>query len=223
MEQLMNKRILLRTGLAGAMLVLAAAGCGTMDVSRVSAPPPVSAKAQTAERDGLKVTVDPFMTKEVFKEETFKAYFGTGKPGPEMLVLHLKAENTSTHAAWILQKENLQLFAGDAQTGSVAGPNVAGRVVAGEVLANIGAALLAFPLLIPGNLIATDATVVEHNFMLREWLDTTIYPGSSREGFVYFKLAGNQPDNHYLLSMKALDATSQQTTTLTLPFKYEKP
>ena len=205
------------------MLALAAAGCGTMDVSRVSAPPPVSAKAQTGERDGLKVTVDPFMSKEAFKEETFKAYFGNGKPPPEMLVLHLKAENTSDHAAWILQKENLQLFAGDAGSGSMAGPNVTGQRISGEVVADIGGFLMASPLLIIGNLIATDATVVEHNFMSREWLDTTLYPGKSREGFVFFKLTGNQPDNRYSLSLKALDAGTQQTTTFTVPFAYEKP
>jgi len=213
-----SKRKLLKTGLAGALLAVAAAGCGTMDVSRVSTPPPISTKAQTGERDGLKITADPFVTKE-----TFKAYFGTGKPGPDLLVLHLKAENTSSQAAWILQKENLQLFAGDAQKGSATGPSVNGQVTAGEVVAGVGGALLCLPVLMVGNLVATDATVVEHNFMLREWLDTTIYPGKSREGFVYFKLTGKQTDSHYALSVKALDPASQQTTTFTVPFVYETP
>lgn len=200
------------------MLTWACAGCGTVDISKVSAPPPVSAKAQAAQRDDLKVTVDPFLTQEGFKD-----YFGCGKPGKEIVVLHLKAENNSPSAAWILQKANLQLMAQDGRGGSIAGPDQAGLVIAGEVLANIGVAFLALPLAVPGNLIATDATVVEHNFMLREWLDTTIYPGKSREGFVYFKLNAPQPDNRYSLHVSALDARSQQTNTLAVPFTYETP
>ena len=221
--QMNHKRTLLTIALVSALLAIAFTGCSTRDIWRVTASPPVSTRVQTGGGDGLKVTVDPFMSKEAFKEETFKDYFGTGKPGPEMLVLHLKAENTSTQAAWILQKENLQLFAGDARRGQMAGPDVSGQVVAGEVLANLGVWWLSLGTVIVANRIATDATVVAHNFMLREWLDTTLYPGQSREAFVYFKLTGNPPDNRYSLSVKTLDAISQQTTTFTVPFTYEKP
>jgi hypothetical protein len=216
---LSSTRAVPRWPILGLALVLLASGCSTMDVSRATAPPPVSSKAQTQEQSGLRLTVDPFMDKA-----TAKLYFGVGGLPPELMVLHLKVENTSTNSAWVMRRKDMQMFAGNMPRGASSGLDKNGQFTAGATVAVVGVASgLVLPLIMLGNLIATDATVVEHNFIAREWLDTTIYPGGAREGFIYFKLDPKAPEKRYWLSVSSLDAQTQQTNTLALQLTYESP
>jgi hypothetical protein len=204
-----------RAGLALilALAALSATGCNTMPISQASGPPAALAAAQPAAQSGLSITVAP-----VRDAATFKTYFGTEKIPSNLLVLFVRARNTSGEADWLLHKAGMRLTSDQSPPVSLLPSGVHRRNKTAESVAVVGAALISLPLLMAGNIAATDATVVQHNFAVRQWRDGTLSNQESREGFLYYQFPeGAQPASKLLLNIDTLNFRTHQTNSFHIP------
>ncbi len=204
-------------------LALAGTGCGTMTIPPYTAGP--SKQAKTVESQGLTITAESIQDKE--RADTYfkvsPVYRGIG-------IIYLQAENKSTNATWLLNEENIHLIftakAGDlnAHDQKVKGDYSGAQA---SFATTIAMELIFIPLAVPGVFMtmkaASDASVIEKNFVDKEWHNQTLSPGQSAQGFVYYNL-DKQPKwaDSASLKIDCLNITSQQTNTFNIPMAYEK-
>ncbi|MGA3265939.1 MAG: hypothetical protein ABSE16_03855 [Verrucomicrobiota bacterium] len=218
-------RNLLKLMMGAALIVVTGTGCGTLTISQYTAGP--SKQAKTTEAQGLKVTVDP-----VCDRERADAYFKVNPTGKGVAIIYLQAANQSPDATWLLSEANMFL----AVPGQAGELNANDQGVKGDygVSTGLEAAATPFmlfpgpdlfvgvPLLLSGSKAARDASVVQKNFVDKEWHNQTLSPGQQAQGFIYFNWKEQSPSaSAATLRMDCIDVRSQQTNTLTFPLNYE--
>jgi hypothetical protein len=199
------------------LLALACAGCGTLKMPRYKGGP--SAHAITREAEGLKITVDPFTDKARAGK-----YFKASPAERKVTILHLRAQNQSADAAWLLATPHFVLR--DAPTGlalNAEGQTVKGDFGAANAVGFAGGALVSFPLLIAAMKMAADAMVVEKTYVDNLWRNRTLSPGQSAAGFVYFVHPSKTNfAREASLRLECLDVRSQKAVNLEFPIAYER-
>jgi hypothetical protein len=221
-----KKRRLLKLIISAAFLVLAGTGCSTTTIPQYKGE--TSKQARTVEVQGLAIVVDPIVDKE--RADT---YFKVDPPGRKIAIIYLQAENKSTNCTWLLTEESIHLVWGAKQqtTNACDFTNIKdGDYAAANSLAYSSlpfafvpvTAPIAIALISASSHSLIDATIMQRNFVEKEWLNQTLSPGQKAQGFVYFNLEG-QPDwaKSGSLRIDCLDTRSQQTSTLNIPFSNE--
>ena len=175
--------------------------------------------AQTQQVQGLVVSADPFTD-----EGRARTYFKVDPTGDGVEIVHLRAENHATNATWLLTEENMFLLDGSgAILMNAHDQRVKGNFAAADAVGVTGALLISPALLVAGGKLASDAMVVQKNFVDREWHNQTLSPGQSAQGFVYFNL-GNKTNWNQAMSLRfdCVNINNQLTNVITLPLAYEK-
>jgi len=217
-----KKRKLLKLIISAAFLVLAGTGCGTLTIPQYTTGP--SKQARTVESQGLTITAEPILDKE--RADT---YFKVNPTYRGIGIIYLQAENKSADATWLLAEENMSLHVAATNCDM----NAHNQKVKGDysgAQASFAAAIVMeivfIPLAVPGIFMtmkaASDASVIEKNFVDKEWHNQTLSPGQSAQGFIYFNL-DKQPKwaNSAILRIDCPNITNQQTNTFTIPLTYE--
>ncbi len=209
----------------GALLLAGAGtGCGTMTIPQYTAGP--SKQARTVESQGLTIVVDP-----VLDSQRADTYFKVNPEDKGVGIIFLHAENQSTNATWLVNEENIHLAVSgrandmDAQDQEVEGDYREGdalTVTAMPFLLFPGIDLIALPFMLSGAKANSNASVIQKNFVDKEWLNQTLSPGQRADGFIYFNLERNfQWAGSATLRLDCFDVRSQQTNTITVPLTYE--
>ena len=193
-----------------------ASGCAMKKVEnyRAAAPP---ASAGTREQNGLRFTVSPILD----KKET-KKYFGLDALRAGILILRLHVENRSPTSTVLLRKQNMTLVAdrGSGQEEQSA-QQIERRSRTGEALGTAGVAVMSIPVLITSIKLISDASVIQHSFMSKEFRDQTLSPGRSADGFLYFKVDPQRSFTRDTLVVKVPETAGQQDRELRIPVVYE--
>jgi hypothetical protein len=218
----MQKRKLLKLTISAVFLVLAGAGCSTLTIPQYTAKP--SKQAKTMESQGLTITVDP-----ISDAERGNTYFKVNPANSHVDIIYLQAVNNSTNATWLLSEVNMHLAVpgqGDlnAQDQDVKGHYGTANGLAGAaapLLLFPGPDLLALPLIFSSAKSGSDASIVQKNFVDKEWLNQTLSPGQRAQGFIYFNVKEHSPPTGTALRMDCFDVRNQQTNTFTFPLTYE--
>jgi hypothetical protein len=213
-------------GIGIVLLALAGTGCKSLTIPKYTGE--VSKQARMAEVQGLAIVVDPIVEKE--RADT---YFKVDPIKREIAILYLQAENKSTNCTWLLTEENIHLVWGGAkqqETNACDFTNVKKSDYATANTLNYCSIPfiitlnyeISVPLLLGSMHALSDATIVEQNFVDKEWCNQTLSPGQKAQGFVYFNLNG-QPDwaKSGSLRIDSLDTRSRQTSTINIPFSHE--
>jgi hypothetical protein len=203
------------------VLLLTVTGCKTISIPPYADAP--ASHAQTRDSQGLVLTSDPFTEKD--RAET---YFKIDPAAKGIAIIHLRAENHSPDATWLLTEENMLLTyaaGGGSTNGPVQGAtsDYTSSVAAGGVAAffALGPNPLVLPAVAVSKKLRSDAAVIEKNFIDKGWRNQTLSPGQSAEGFIYFSLGKTNSIQGTSLRLDCLNTRNQQTNSIFLPVGYE--
>ncbi|MBI3879840.1 MAG: hypothetical protein HY301_07215 [Verrucomicrobia bacterium] len=87
--------------------VVLGSGCTSVKMQDFNPGTTHSIGAKTIEKDGLKITVDPF-----FDPERSETYFKLNTLKEGIAVLHVQLENQTTATTFLIHKENFRLLIG---------------------------------------------------------------------------------------------------------------
>jgi hypothetical protein len=172
-----TKQARLASNLAALALILGCAGCAT------NIPPYYggsAAHARGKQAQGLLLKADPFSDKE--RAET---YFKVDPADKGIAIIHLRAENQSADATWLLTEQQMALVDNSVQSSIAGNQGFRSDRTAADTMA-VGSALLISPLLSFASLqLGYTQSFIEKNFVDKEWRNQTLSPGQSAEGFIY--------------------------------------
>jgi hypothetical protein len=205
--------VLIRTFALLAPIILLLGGCTTQKISTATFSS--AGTGQRQENQGLNIEVEPVTNPTVLKE-----LFGTDNLGKGVLAVHIKASNSSESKSFMVQPENFRLGALDSASidkksgGGQTAAGVGGGLAVAAAVVPV-AIVAAAPLLIAGLSSQSNASVIQHNLMDREFKSATLSKGDSREGFVYFRIPDKQVASGWILEVTTLEAGSGK------PLKYQ--
>lgn len=192
------------------------AGCEATKIPAYTAPANAGSSVLTAQNGGLALSVDPFLD-----AGRCNTYFKVNAPKQGLVIVHLRVENRSSSSTFLVRKSDFRLsMAGDGER-SAADASVDHSSSAGDALALTGAALGSLPLLFIGGQLAADAEAVRQNFVTKEFLDTSLSPGRTAEGFIYYQLPKAHPKQGIVMIAAKIPATLGGTPSeFTFPVNY---
>lgn len=192
-------------------------GCSTMHLPDYQSQP-FSQYQHSQVKDGLAVAIHPLTTKEENKK-----YFGTDLLSANILAVLVVAKNRSSSSSFILLKDRFSMGIGQSEKNSVSGRNKISSETGGQVMAIAGATLISFPLLFIGAKMISDASVIKHNFAVKELQKKTISPGETVEGFVYFPLPEKEDiPGQLAFHLKAQDLKSKGIKKFDYTYNFRK-
>lgn len=216
------------------LFVLSLAGCASIKPPDVRVQP-ASQYQLFQEKEGLKISIDPFLD-----EDKVKKFFGVDLLAEGILPVLVIAENYNTKNSYFLQKDNflLELAIDESAALSSQGVELSELKRQQEEIESAGerwreiAQAHGRPPLTPGSLevnavlaitgaiilydkIATDRKmeVFKHNFIEKELMDKTLYPGRSHHGFIYFELQNVAVNSTSAISIKAKNLQNNEVLT----------
>ncbi len=170
-------------------------------------------------QNDLTVAIHP-MTQESEVEQ----YFGTNLLADDILPVVIVVENRNPELHFVIRKEEIKLVNQSAQRfDRSSNPETVGSTTSEKTAGALaGAGLLIFPVLgfvavgMTGK-VSSDAEV-RRNFAMKEFQQTTISPGDSKSGFVYFQLPkpADSPAQ-WRFQIQAIDVKNKSS----LPFIYD--
>jgi hypothetical protein len=197
----------------------------------IAVPPEVKIKPMLTykfveERDGLKISIDPFI-----EENRVKEYFGTDLNSLGILPVLIVAENSSPKSSYFLTKKDFTLSLKQGsndllkKSGYADIPKPSKQLVDGLGGAFGVGGLIAPILFIPGvifmqmgNKIAQDHKTITDNLTRKSFSDCTIFPNEGHSGFIYFPVKSNEiGQNDMVINVKAIDMTNNRA----MPFIFE--
>jgi hypothetical protein len=219
-DSMQKKRILLTFSISVAFLALAGTGCSTVTIPLYTAG--LSKEAKTVESQGLTIAVDP-----VLDSERADTYFKVNPAGKGIGIIYLQAENKSVNATWLLDEKNMHLtIAGQAGDMNAEDQYVKGdygkayAYTAGAVICS--GALLGAVFIVAANQATENASIIQKNFVDKEWHNQTLAPGQQVAGFIYFNLGKNSRwAGSSTLRIDCINLRNYQTNTITFPLTYE--
>ena len=128
-------------------------------------------------------------------------------------------ENHNSPSSFLVAKEQFSLRAGGIEASGGLRRDQLSSEIPGEVVALAGAALISFPILFFGTKLISDASVVQHNFAVKELQPKTISAGEATRGFVYFQFPkGSTISGRWTLHFEAQDLTTKRVKSFDLAF-----
>lgn len=192
-------------------------GCSTMRLPDYQSQP-FNQYQHSQVKDGLAVAIHPIANKEESKK-----YFGTDLLSKNILAVHVVAKNRSSSSSFILSKDRFSMGIGRSEKSSASGRNKIGSETGGQIMAIAGAALISLPLLFVGAKMISDATVIKHNFAVKELQKKTLSPGETVEGFVYFQLPEKKDiPNQLTFHLEAQDLRSKVIKNFDYTYNFKK-
>ena len=219
----MNSQPLLRAAIS-LYLSFTLTACGSSLMLPDARTAPLSALAQTIDKQGLSLTLDPWLDKG--RTEKF---FGFDARDSDVVILYLKAKNVASDSAFLLRTDHFKLAASANENpnsgnnlASGSGPGVG--VVAGTLLG--GAFVLAPFISLPFILVAMnkgdELNEIRGKIADNTFLNQSISPGQATDGFLYFKLASKQKlQQGASLIVDVTELRSQQTFQIEMPLPNE--
>lgn len=198
----------------GSMLSLGT-GCSTIVLLPYKGKP-VASYSNTVTRNGLSVAVHP-----ITDTAELKRVFGANLLAWRVLPVFVVAENTNPSSSFLISKDLVSLrskiTAADLQEGQSKSAGNGKMVASGKMVAVAGLGLaglvtlpLSLPLLCAGDKIVSDTSVIADNMVSQELQVSTVSPGKSVDGFVYFTLPSGSPAlKDWLLRLEATELTTQ--------------
>lgn len=199
-------------------------GCATLQLPEVVVQP-VSQYRLFQSKEGLVVSIDPFLEKRRVKE-----LFGINLLSKGILPVLIVVENRSTDATFWLQKElsslemlNIKSIGKQVVTSSLEQGEIGmGEKVLTGVVAGVGAvvpavAIIGGPVVIIVAKSEANRQIIMQNLIKKELKERTITSGQSQHGFLYFKL----PDKTAIETISAIQLKAmnlQKRETLTFHF-----
>lgn len=146
------------------------------------------------EKDGLSVSIIPMLDKE-----EMETYFKTDLLANNLLAVFVLVENQTASIPYIVTKEDFVLKTKENIKKYDSSKTHIGDDTKAQQLSTLGAFVLA-PVIIPiAAGMISDAGTKRHNFLSKEMkASTTLFPGQSTNGFVYFKLPNKMPKGMFL-------------------------
>lgn len=160
----------------------------------------------------VRIAIDPIVDAARSKE-----LFATEPLRKGIFPVHVQLANIGTETSLLVQQSDFQLRAADGAAISTVGTGVEYRNKTAEGLGTAGAVLLSPALMFSAGPEVARAMAVQHNFAEKEFpVRTSLAPGRSAEGFVYFKVPKQQPPARALirLTVRALDGSNPRSVEL---------
>jgi hypothetical protein len=168
--------------------------------------------------DGLAVAIHPIANKEESKK-----YFGVDLLSNNVLAVHVVAENRSSSSSFILSKDQFSMRIGRSEKISASSPNKVGSGAGAKRMHIAGAALGSLPLLMVGGKMSSNASIIKHNFAVKELQKQILSPGETVEGFVYFQLPEKGDiQNQLTFHLEAQDLRNKVKKNFDYNYNYRK-
>jgi hypothetical protein len=195
--------------LASSCLILASC---TMSVTQLTTGSAVS-YAEHEQKNGISIGIKP-MTNKGEIEDMFKVNLLDEGLLPILVV----AENQSASASFIIAKDKVFVLNEATKTTSSSQRKEVTSGISATAVGYAGAALGSTPLLIAGVIMASDATVIQHNLADKEFYSRTLGPGEKAQGFVYFQFPKESlPSGSYHLVAEVTNSATGKATTFDFP------
>jgi hypothetical protein len=186
------------------VLMIPLAGCTTQKISTAT-----FTSAGTGvhhEQQRLSIEVEAVTNPTVLKD-----LFGTDNLGKGVLAVHVRVSNTSDSKSFIVQPENFRL--GTLDSGSIKRKSEGGETTVmlgtGATMATavfIPAIVVGAPLLFAGLANVSNASIVQHNLMEREFKSATLSKGDTSDGFIYFRFPEAVSHTNEVLEVTTIEA-----------------
>ena len=205
-----------------------------MEIKKVTAQKADSYK-YTAEKAGLKISVDPYR-----EEDRLKEFFGCDLLSRGVLPVLVVFENKSAEDGYIFIKEKSGLLMTNPDSRNTSN-NLANEsyksdnldravktetATTGLTLATMGGimaagALPGLILYVPAGIAqekAKEEFVIMRNFEDKKLVDKTVYQGSSNNGFIYFRINSNEDISKIVgIQLCTKNIRSKEIVTLVIP------
>lgn len=197
-------------------------GCSTLELPEYD-PTTNETPSVSVAREGIHVTLQPLAN-----PQDVERYFGDDLLNLGILPVFVSVENRSPSSSFVLAPGDFSLA--NAATGVVEAMkddrDRVGSPGAGTAVTTLGAVSLlfvpiaAFVLLPIGAKIGSNATVVRHTFLVREWQPTTISPGEATSGFLYLQESSREAAT---VRIRALRLPGSEPVVLGVPLPGDRP
>lgn len=153
-------------------------------------------------------------TKPITDATESKKYFGVDLLSKKVLPVFIVVENQSVSSSFTILKKSIKLIDEKTFLGLADEDAEKYNNEEGDALAWTGALLLALPLLIAGNKMISDATVIKHSISSQEFQTRTLSTGEKASGFLYFHIPEVKDNVHLVLKMDAIDLMQKDIVAL---------
>lgn len=195
--------------LASSCLILASC---TMSVTPLTTGSAVS-YAEHEQKNGITIGIKPMTNKGEIVAMFKVNLFDVG-----LLPILVVAENQSASASFIIAKDKVFVLNEVTKTTSSSQRKEVTSGISATAVGYAGAALGSTPLLIAGVIMASDATVIQHNLADKEFYSRTLGPGEKAQGFVYFQFPKESlPSGNYHLVAEVTNSATGKATTFDFP------
>ena len=184
-------------------VVPVAVGCSTVHPKAYSSSD-APASLTTAEKDGLRVSVDA-----VLDAKRTKKYFGTDTTSKGIVPVFVRVENISRTGSVLVEKEQFKVLVNASDLEGLK-KSVEHSSTTGQVIGGAGALLLASPLIVVGSIMISSADEVRQNFAEKELRNQSLTRGRGVEGFFYCKYDRKEPIRRVLVSIPFRDLQTDQ-------------
>lgn len=194
-----------------AVVVYGGVGCSAPKTEAYRAPATAD-PALSVTAGNVRIAIDP-----IVDPARSQLLFATEPLRKGIFPVHVSLANLGTENTLLVQQSDFELRAADGAAISTVGNGVEYRNKTAEGIGTAGAVLLSPALMFSAGPEVAKAMAVQHNFAEKEFpVRTSLAPGRSAEGFVYFKVPDKQPPARAVirLTVRALDGSNPRSIEL---------
>ncbi|KPK98204.1 MAG: hypothetical protein AMJ95_05715 [Omnitrophica WOR_2 bacterium SM23_72] len=188
------------------IMVIFLSGCATIQLPELTVKP-ASQYRLSQNKEGLVISVDPFLEKKRVEE-----LFGTDLLSKGILPVLVVVENNSNSSTFYLQKEqsSLEMAEGESETGIAS----AGRSLTYQRPDKATTTLFyVSPLIVAGiwQSFENEREAITKNMIKNELRERTLNPGESQHGLIYFRLTDKtRVEDIAAVNLKVLNIQSKE-------------
>ena len=208
-----NHTLRIQSALLGTAM-LALISCSTMNLERYPEASPMLFGNATS-TNGLSVVVQPLLDSKKSKQ-----YFGVDLIENGILAVHMTIRNNSPGTSYLIPADSVRI-AERTDADPVDNPET-GNQRSGEVIAVAGAALISPVLLAVAAQQLSDASIIKENFEANRFRTTTVDPGETVGGFLYFNWKILKPIDTPRLCLQAINTIEDRSFPYCLNFSVKR-